>query len=163
MSKRKVLRVVLLVLLLLQLGLIFKLSDEPARQSESTSGGFIETLLRTWDKDFSARDAETQRLQVERLQKSVRTLAHLSEYTLLGLTAAGVAWTFDQRKKALLLAAAGCVLWAVSDELHQALVPGRSCQLSDIAVDSAGALLGMAALSLLLQLIFAVMKKRKEA
>lgn len=35
-----------------------------------------------------------------------------------------------------------CVLYAVSDELHQYFVPGRACRWFDVGVDTAGILLG---------------------
>ena len=40
-------------------------------------------------------------------------------------------------------------LYAASDEIHQLFVPGRSGQLSDVILDSAGALAGVAAFTVL--------------
>ena len=40
-------------------------------------------------------------------------------------------------------------LYAVSDEIHQIFVPGRSCELRDILIDSAGVLVGILAFQLL--------------
>ena len=44
-------------------------------------------------------------------------------------------------------------LYAATDEIHQLLVPGRSGQLSDVILDSAGALAGVAAFTVLCWLI----------
>ena len=44
-------------------------------------------------------------------------------------------------------------LYAASDEIHQLFVPGRSGQLSDVILDSAGALAGVAAFTVLCWLI----------
>ena len=44
-------------------------------------------------------------------------------------------------------------LYAASDEIHQLFVPGRSGQLSDVILDSAGALEGVAAFTVLCWLI----------
>ena len=44
-------------------------------------------------------------------------------------------------------------LYAAYDEIHQLLVPGRSGQLSDVILDSAGALAGVAAFTVLCWLI----------
>ena len=44
-------------------------------------------------------------------------------------------------------------LYAASDEIHQLFVPGRSGQLSDVILDSAGALAGVAAFTVLWWLI----------
>jgi VanZ family protein len=34
-----------------------------------------------------------------------------------------------------------CLLYAISDEMHQAFIPGRSCDPADMAADAAGAVL----------------------
>lgn len=69
----------------------------------------------------------------------VRKLAHFTEYTLLGFFAAR---TFKAYGKNPFWSVAASSAYAVSDELHQLLVPGRSCQITDILIDSAGAAFG---------------------
>lgn len=39
-----------------------------------------------------------------------------------------------------------CFFYALSDEFHQAFVPGRSCEFSDLIADFAGILTGLAVL-----------------
>ncbi len=46
--------------------------------------------------------------------------------------------------RAALIAFAGSVLYAASDEFHQTLVPGRQGALADLVADAAGAFLGAA-------------------
>ena len=36
-----------------------------------------------------------------------------------------------------------CVLYAISDEVHQLFVPGRGAQVKDVLIDSAGAIVGV--------------------
>jgi VanZ family protein len=36
-----------------------------------------------------------------------------------------------------------CVLYAVSDEVHQLFVPGRGAQVTDVLIDNAGAFVGI--------------------
>ena len=36
-----------------------------------------------------------------------------------------------------------CVLYAASDEIHQIFVPGRSCRVMDILLDSFGSISGI--------------------
>jgi hypothetical protein len=67
----------------------------------------------------------------------LRKLAHAAEYAVLGLLllrAVENAWA------SFWLAAA----YAVTDELHQAFVPGRQASPFDVAVDAAGAAIGIA-------------------
>lgn len=74
----------------------------------------------------------------------IRKTAHAMEYAMLGLLAAGI--FVDQKNLGKLrifipwLIAAG---YAATDEFHQLFVPGRSGQVSDVILDSAGAALGV--------------------
>ncbi|WP_243096886.1 VanZ family protein [Thermohalobacter berrensis] len=36
-----------------------------------------------------------------------------------------------------------CILYAISDEVHQLFVPGRDAQITDVMIDSAGAFIGI--------------------
>ena len=69
-----------------------------------------------------------------------RKLAHFCEYALL----AALWWRALRTKvtdgRALLLALAISVLYAVTDELHQTLVSGRSGRPLDVGIDTVGAL-----------------------
>ena len=72
----------------------------------------------------------------------VRKTAHFTEYALLGAALRQFLRTFPLRRPgaAAWLAA---TLYAVLDEWHQPFVAGRSGQLRDICIDSAGALSGV--------------------
>ena len=49
-----------------------------------------------------------------------------------------------------------CVLYAISDEVHQLFVPGRGAQVKDVFIDSAGAIVGVG----LYLIISRIMKSR---
>ena len=49
-----------------------------------------------------------------------------------------------QRSAAIAVAVGICVLYAISDEVHQLFVPGRSGQFKDVFLDSGGAIVGAA-------------------
>lgn len=70
----------------------------------------------------------------------VRKLAHFTEYFILGLLVYNL--IYSNQKKAY-FAIIICVLYAISDEIHQLFVPGRSCQVLDVIIDSSGSLLGI--------------------
>ena len=73
----------------------------------------------------------------------LRNAAHMAEYAVL----AGLVWRAARLRvppsPGYLGPAAWSLLYAASDELHQAFVPGRTCSLQDWALDAAGAGLGL--------------------
>jgi VanZ family protein len=71
-----------------------------------------------------------------------RVIAHFSEYAIL----AGLwAWALGPSlgRRAIAAAAAICVLWAISDEIHQSYVPGRDSDPVDALVDCCGIAFGL--------------------
>ena len=103
-------------------------------------------------------------IDLELLTTIVRKLAHFTEYMVFGaslvLSIKSLAEIISARKnketvpsnqeetksKSLilwfLLAWAFGTLYAISDELHQYFVPGRSCEVRDMCIDSAGVAVG---------------------
>lgn len=73
-------------------------------------------------------------------------LAHFIEYALLALVAARAfhggfrAVPAPPLHRVLGPTAVLCLLWAISDELHQSLVPGRVPSVRDLLADLAGVL-----------------------
>ena len=79
---------------------------------------------------------------------------HFTEYALLGLMIRFCieSWT-GTRKWSIPLAWISGTLYAVTDEIHQLMISGRSGQWTDVAIDSCGAALGAAAAALIINLI----------
>ena len=71
------------------------------------------------------------------LPEWARIVGHFTEYALL---AALWAWALIPRlgRQGLVAAALICVAYAISDEIHQSLVPGRDADPLDVLVDCAG-------------------------
>lgn len=70
---------------------------------------------------------------------------HFVEYAVLGFLtthAAGRTFPTRARGRVVLFGWMTAVLFGVSDELHQAFVPGRSADVFDLAADSLGAAVG---------------------
>lgn len=75
-------------------------------------------------------------------------LQHLTAYTLLAVL---VNLTFLSQKKfrtpsarAFLFTLITIAIYGIFDELHQILIPGRSCDVLDITADIAGGIIGIA-------------------
>ena len=74
----------------------------------------------------------------------VRKAAHASEYAILGILLTGaildIRKPWKRRLPACFLIGA---VYAASDEFHQLFVPGRSGQIRDVMIDSAGVAAGI--------------------
>jgi VanZ family protein len=80
----------------------------------------------------------------------VRKVAHITEYAILTLLLVRALQYGRQalRPGVLLMASALSLLYAVSDEIHQQFVSGRSATAKDVALDAFGALLVLVGLFL---------------
>lgn len=145
MKRKAVARIILFVLILALMATIFILSHQPAEVSSEVSGGLIYRVLDFIMSGFDSLTDEQRVQTVESLQFIVRKCAHAFSYATMGGLLMGLMLTYDF-KRALsgkLIAFAVAVLYAVSDEIHQLFVAGRSGQVSDVFLDSAGALCGI--------------------
>ena len=89
----------------------------------------------------------------------VRKGAHFTEYMILGgfLVPAVKEWMAVDTTpvpvvRERITAWLAGTLYAVTDEIHQSFVPGRSCELRDMGIDSCGVLAGVLAVSLVIWL-----------
>jgi len=74
----------------------------------------------------------------------IRRFAHVAAYGVLAVLLLRPFSVYPSRRAAF-AAFILAVLWAASDEMHQALVPDRHGNPGDVAIDAAGALLGLIA------------------
>lgn len=71
---------------------------------------------------------------------------HIAEYAILGVLSARALKRSSFRFlgwQVMALAFAICVLYGVSDEMHQVIVPGRSVNILDIIADAIGGGIGV--------------------
>jgi len=118
------------VLIVLWCGLIFYMSSLPADESSKNSL-FIVDVLNRWLKQLFGPNAFAVSEDV------VRKTAHFIEYLVLGcLLFMGF---LDKSKfaRCILSVSAAGLLFAVSDEVHQLFVPGRTMRPFDVLVDMA--------------------------
>ena len=96
--------------------------------------------------------AEKQSLAID-LNRKIRNYAHFFLFFILG-TALALSISFSYGGKLhdkYVIALIISIIYAISDEIHQIFVPGRSFQFTDILTDSAGSLLGIAIIGFILK------------
>ncbi|MDD6485114.1 MAG: VanZ family protein [Clostridiales bacterium] len=124
------------------MAVIFMFSSQNAETSSQVSAGVTEKIV-----DFIYRGlSQAQKTEkIEMLHYAVRKAAHFTLYTALGVSAAamfGVIFSGRSRLGIWILAVCFCMLYAVSDELHQFFSDGRTPMIRDVLIDTAGAVTG---------------------
>lgn len=93
---------------------------------------------------------------------TLRKIAHFSEFAALGFfVGGGIRFTFGTGKIYIPLAV--CLLYSVSDEIHQCFVPGRAGMVFDVFVDVCGSLIGILVFMLIIFLIHKITEKRQKS
>lgn len=136
--------------------LVFLLSNEVADDSTETSGSIIRIIVTLLEPNISDDVLE---YRVELFQPIIRKLAHFTLYLLGGMLIYNM---FMQIKVKMLFVKSFSfgAIYAITDEIHQLLIPGRSGEVRDVIIDVAGVMLGILIMSLLMH-IKVKLKNRK--
>ena len=133
------------IVVVLWVVLIFIFSVQAAEQSAGLSTKVTEVIVQTlsWvmpiDTDVRAIDKI-----VKQFHNVIRKSAHAGLYFVLGiLVINSIMHTGLKGFKAYFYALLFCIVYALTDEVHQTFVAGRSGQVSDILIDTAGAIVGI--------------------
>lgn len=125
MSKNKI----SLLLVILWMIFIFVMSSFDATSSSNQSNFIVDIITSIINiKDIGL------------LSLIIRKLAHFTEYFILGILVINFITRYDKK---IIIAILLCIISAPSDEIHQIFVPGRSCQITDIMIDSLGPIMGI--------------------
>lgn len=133
------------VAVLAWMAVIFGFSHQPATVSSSMSSSITEVILDAISQ-FSSKFA----VDADILHKFVRKNAHFFVYLILGILVFHAMRTSGIRGYVgAIIALAICGLYAISDETHQLFIAGRSGEIRDVFIDSAGAITGIGLMFLL--------------
>lgn len=144
--QKNVKRIVLLIMTAGWMLTIFLFSAKPASESMQQSDDIVEQLIRVFVKDFDSLSAVQQESLTHTLSMVVRKGAHMAEYALLSILLYALLSVWNAPRRRFLRAVlgwGGATLYAVTDEIHQRFVPGRSGMPIDVLIDSIGALAGV--------------------
>ena len=121
--------------------IIFSFSLQPADTSSQVSSGFGRWLIEVFAPNFIDEFESMSEEQLAYIHFLLRKCAHFTEYFILGaLVLLSQRHTEIRRKvfNGLVI----CMLVASVDETIQLFVSGRSGQISDVLLDTAGAAVG---------------------
>ena len=133
---------------------IFMFSSRNGNESTSDSSRLGMEICRIFVDGFENMASQEQFDLAKRIDYPVRKVAHATEYAILGIFIFGSIYNgkksrgnTDGRKSGIIKYAfpawtAG-TFYAVTDEIHQLFVPGRSGKALDVCIDSAGVFAGI--------------------
>ena len=137
MTKANQRKLLILLAVVFWMAIIFKLSAQPGEQSNILSAKVTTVIVRL------AQQFRPD-VNVVSLNYFIRKCAHFLAYLVLGIIV-----LFAMRRIGLMgkqgigFTLLLCISYAITDELHQAFVPGRTPKLLDVLIDSSGASLGI--------------------
>lgn len=149
--KRRFVTALSWLLVLLCMTVIFFLSSQDGESSAKLSEGAMGPIGRFVTFLFG-----------EEGHNVFRKFAHFFEYAGLGLLVYNAFFrTRKEKRLSPYMPYLFCLLYAISDEIHQCFVPGRAGMVFDVGVDALGVILGMSAFFVLAK-IFIFMKLKKK-
>lgn len=145
--------------------LIFCFSSKNADNSGQSSMTVAKTVLSLYEKVSDNSIKETDRpLTLAAIDHFVRKTAHFCEYALLAITILLHLLALHKHGKQLFfLPVLISGIYAATDEYHQTFIIGRSGQLKDVLLDTAGAATGALFCCLILMLVRNRKSKKNKA
>lgn len=139
----KKIRVISCITTLTVMAMIFFFSSQSSGQSSELSMGVSREIAETLTKLLNCIDIFGA-VTAEQIHALIRKMAHFAIYAVLGCSAA---WMFNVnicqiKFKVLTMSVIFCLLYSVTDEVHQMFVDGRSAQITDVILDTMGAVCG---------------------
>lgn len=136
-------KIILVILIIIWIITVFMFSGEGGKESKQTSGGIVGFIVdRIYDTSNMSQKERADK--IEDLQRPIRKLAHFTIYTLGGAITFGFVDKFNVRNKEKVIdSLIFCLICAILDETHQYYVPGRSCEIKDVLIDTIGASIGI--------------------
>lgn len=119
--------------------IIFYLSHQPAQSSSELSTGITQIII-----DILNVIASFSEGNLPHVHFIIRKFAHLCAYLILAYLLMNA---FNHYMKLsfrmICFVFFICVIYAISDELHQLYIPGRSGEIRDVIIDTAGSFIGV--------------------
>ncbi len=144
----KIKKTITIILIIAWMTLVFYFSNQIADDSSKLSGGITRAILNF----FHVLEGKTLEQQSQ-IETVVRKLAHFSIYTLGGILILLHLnlYKIKQNKKVIIAWLIGTT-YAITDEIHQLFVPGRSGEIRDVCIDSLGVITGIIILLIIINI-----------
>lgn len=157
LDKKILVKIIGIILILIWMTVIFMFSNEKGTKSSGTSRKVTEAIVQT----ISNKSVEENETIIDSLDKVIRKLAHYTIYTIGGFLIYNYANTTDKsNKEKILYSIAFGACYAVTDEIHQFFVSGRSARIFDVGIDTLGVITGVAIYLVIIKIITTTKQKK---
>ena len=143
--KRSVKVTITLATVILVAAMIFIFSSQSGQDSSKLSGTITEWVLSRLIPGFSEMTHKQRLPYLKQWGLIIRKAAHFSEFALLAITLTFyLRYRLEGRRPQFIALCAwiAATLYACTDELHQMFVDSRGPAVTDVMIDSVGALTG---------------------
>jgi len=149
-SKKKIIWFILSILWAL---VIFSFSAKNSNESAKESRRVGKFICSIFVSGYDEMDENEQYELAGKIEYPIRKAAHMTEYAILGFLLMGL-------MENMIISFVVGAIYAATDEIHQYFVPGRSCQITDVLIDSFGVIIGII-LFCVIKKLFTIMNHRK--
>ena len=140
-DKKTQIKIIKMILIIAWMGVVFGFSNQGGTKSSSTSRKVTVAVVQS----VSDKTIEENESLIEKTEKVIRKLAHYTIYTVGGFLIMNYAYITNLKlKEKVLYSIAFGAGYAITDELHQFFMPGRSARVFDVGIDTLGVITGIA-------------------
>lgn len=133
-------KIVKILLVIFWMTIIFLFSNQKANDSSKLSDGIILKTVNIVSNITGKKYSDEEVLK--RFVRPVRKLAHFSIYLILGILVYLTVKDYNI-KNIILISLMICIIYSLSDEIHQLFIKGRSGEFLDVFIDSVGSFIGI--------------------
>ncbi len=139
------------------MGCMFYFSSQVGADTDAVSHRFCWMVARVVYTKLDTYDSDTQLLIAEGMNHTIRKFAHFAIYAGMGFF--GYFWLC--RRRYVIPVTIGIVIgYACFDEFHQSFVEGRTPLVSDVCIDTCGAMFGIYVAVIVLCVSFCVFQSK---
>lgn len=163
----KRLKYVFIILTVLWMIVIVVFSAKNGSESVTESKKIVMLVANMVVPGFEQWSEKEQMEFVQQMNYPMRKVAHMTEYAILGSFLTVVCYLFRKKTNyAWLIPWILGTLYAMTDEAHQVMVPGRDGKMTDVLIDSIGVFVGaliVTGLLILIQKIIANARQKRKS
>ena len=153
-----------IILVILWMLVVFSFSAQNGSKSSGISnkvaGKIIDIINLT-----NIGEQEERQIKIEKIEPVIRKMAHLTIYILGGILISNMMFQLILKNSIKLkigISAIFGIVFAITDEIHQLFVGGRSGRIQDVIIDSIGVIIGIVFFQIIRKIILSSKEEKND-